>query len=821
MQIVLLKINRTLSESSVRIVSSLLSDFVLHRIPIFSYWFKLANVYIDAKFIQHIITMIKNFINKFQECCMKLATYRFSRWIHFTSFMSLLFTIGLSADEPARDDFSQEIEQLLTRMSLGEKLGQMSQAHMGGELTESFKEQIRQGRWGSFLNAGTQQDRMDAQRIAVEEGPLGIPLIFGRDVIHGYRTIFPIPLAQSCSWNPDLIEEASRIAALEASGDGYHWTFAPMIDITRDPRWGRIAETCGEDPYLTGQLGAAMIRGLQGKSLSDPNTIAACAKHYAGYGAAEGGRDYNTTWIPEVLLRNVFLPPFRAACESGVATFMSAFNEINGVPASGNPYTLRTILRDEWAFDGFVVSDWKSMTEMLNHGFCTDTSDVAVKSLQAGVDMEMVSTAYYDRLQSAVKSGDIDIALIDEAVRNILRIKFRLGLFQNPYRELVPESKALDPKHMDTARELAIQSAVLLKNNQILPISKSMHKIAVIGPLADAPWDQLGMWTVDGRVEDSVTPLQALKTYAGDSNRILYAPGLQTSRTMNRDGFQQAIRIAEEADVLLLFLGEEQILSGEARCRAFLSLPGLQEELVDTLAGLGKPVVAVILAGRPLTFQPVAEKADAVLYAWHQGTMAGPALADLIFGEVSPSGKLTVTFPRTVGQIPIYYNHKNTGRPPLPHQLGIPMGTPMNPTGFTSKYLDVDHTPEYVFGYGLSYTTFSYANLRLSRREIHMNENLVLTADITNSGDMEADEIVQLYIRDLAAGNTRPVRELKGFKRVGLKPGETATVTFTLNRDDLAFYHPELGFIAEPGEFTVWIGPNSKEGLFSRFTLIE
>lgn len=751
---------------------------------------------------------------------MKMVKYRFPGWIQLIVCMVLLFTIGLSADLFARDDFSQEIEQLLSRMNLEEKLGQMSQAHMGGELTESLKEQIRDGRWGSFLNAGTQQDRIEAQRIAVEESRLGIPLIFGRDVIHGYRTMFPIPLAQACSWNPGLIEEASRIAALEASRDGYHWTFAPMIDITRDPRWGRIAETCGEDPYLTGELGAAMIRGFQGESLAGVNTIAACAKHYVGYGAAEGGRDYNTTWIPEVLLRNVFLPPFQAAREAGVATFMSAFNEINGVPASGNTHTLRTILKDEWAFDGFVVSDWKSMTEMLNHGFCADTLDVARKSLTAGVDMEMVSTAYHDWLPIAVESGKIDIALIDDAVRNILRIKYRLGLFENPYRKCSPVSESIDPAHLKTAKELAIQSTVLLKN-RILPLSKSVKKVAVIGPLADAPWDQLGMWTVDGREEDSITPLQAVKTFFQDPERVLYAPGLKTSRTMTRDGFRQAVREAEKADVLLLFLGEEQILSGEARCRAFLNLPGLQEELVDSLALLGKPMVAVIMAGRPLTFQNVAGKADAVLYAWHQGTMTGPALEDILFGNVSPSGKLTVTFPRTVGQIPIYYNHKNTGRPPLPYQLGIPIGTPVNPTGFTSKYLDVDYTPEYVFGYGLSYTTFSYSNLRLSSREIHMNDNLVITADITNTGSMEADEIVQLYIRDLVATNTRPVRELKGFKRITIQPGATQTVTFVLNKNDLAFYHPESGFIAEPGDFTVWIGPNSNEGLFNRFTLID
>jgi beta-glucosidase len=718
-------------------------------------------------------------------------------------------------------DIEERINGLVSRMTLEEKLGQMSQRSVGGAISASLKEQIRQGRWGSFLNAGNAADRAEAQRIALKESRLGIPLIFGRDVIHGYRTVFPIPLGQSASWDPELIREAARVAAREASAAGLHWTFAPMLDITRDPRWGRIAETLGEDPYLSGVLGAAMVRGFQGASLDAPGSIAACAKHYVGYGAAEGGRDYNTTWIPERLLRDVYLPPFHAAVQAGAATVMSAFNDLNGVPTSGNPFTLREVLRKEWKFDGFVVSDWTSVTEMIPHGFAAGPREAAFKALSAGVDMEMVSTSYYDTLKQLVDSGKLDGKLIDDAVRNILRVKFRLGLFDKPVPAASAEETPPDAAALAVAKRLATQSVVLLKNgNRALPLSKSIGKVAVIGPLADSPADQMGCWVMDGRAVEVRTPLAALRDMLGAA-RVAYAPGLKTSRDTSHDGFAAALEAARGADAVLLFLGEEQILSGEAHSRAFLDLPGAQEALVEEMAKAGKPLIAVIMAGRPLTFEKTAAKVDAVLYAWHPGTMGGPAIADLVFGNAAPSGRLTVTFPRTVGQVPIYYSHMNTGRPPSEKELGIPTGTPVDPKGFTSKYLDVDFTPAYPFGYGLSYTTFEYSNLRVSSASIPMGGKLTVSADVANTGTVEADEIAQLYVRDLVGSVTRPVKELKGFRRVRLKPGEKRTVEFALNAADLAFHNAEMKFLTEPGEFHVWIGPDSARGLRGEFRVTE
>lgn len=739
--------------------------------------------------------------------------------------VAVLASISLLATMPvtmgADAEIEKKIDALLARMTLEEKLGQMSQASLGRPgLGEEIKQQIRAGRWGSFLNAGTIEDRLEAQRIAVKESRLGIPLMFGRDVIHGYRTVFPIPLGQAASWDPELVEQAARVAAREAAADGIHWTFAPMSDVTRDPRWGRIAESCGEDPYLASVLVAAMVRGFQGRDLSAPDSIAACAKHYVGYGAAEGGRDYNTTWIPEVLLREVYLPPFRAAVEAGVATIMSAFNEINGIPASGNVFTLRKILREEWSFDGFVVSDWNSIVEMIQHGYAADAAEAAYKALRAGVDMEMVSTSYYDHLKELVAAGKVPMEWIDGAVRNILRVKFRLGLFDHPYPDPSRRQLMLSPEHLAVARRLAQESVVLLKNEGgILPLGRGIRKVAVIGPLADSPRDQLGTWSMDGRAEDVITPLKALRERLGDQ-RVVYAPGLKTSRDTSTAGFGAAREAAMQADVVLLFLGEEQILSGEAKSRAFLNLPGAQEELVDELAATGKPLVVTILAGRPLTFPKVAEKAQAVLYAWHPGVMGGPALADLLFGDAVPSGKLPVTFPRTVGQIPIYYAHKNTGRPPSPRELGIPLGTPVDPRGFTSKYLDVDFTPAYPFGYGLSYTSFAYTDLKVSPARIRLGEEVEVSAEVKNTGQMAGTEVVQLYVRDVVASRTRPVKELKGFRRIHLQPGESQRVSFRIHTRDLAFYNEEMKLVTEPGKFLVWVGPNSAEGLQGEFEVL-
>ena len=728
-----------------------------------------------------------------------------------------LFIIVMTIPAAPPPGVEQRIAALLSRMTLEEKLGQMSQStSMRTPLSDPIREEIRKGRWGSFLNAGSPADRAEAQRIARQESRLGIPLVFGRDVIHGYKTIFPIPLGQSASWNPDLMQQAARIAGIEASSEGIRWTFAPMIDIARDPRWGRIAESLGEDPYLTSVLGAAMVRGFQTESLSSASAIAASAKHYVGYGAAEAGREYNSTWIPEVLLRNVYLPPFQAARDAGVATFMTGFNALNGVPATGNRFILRKILREEWKYDGMVVSDYTAIPEMILHGYAADDRDAARKALAAGVDMEMVSTTYFDHLKALVATGQVDVKSIDNAVRNILRLKFRLGLFDESPGPAA--TAGITAAALDTAKRLATESVVLLKNDgNVLPLAKSIGKVAVIGPLADSPVDQMGTWVMDGRAEDVRTPLGVLREELGDG-RVLYAPGVKTSRDSSRDGFQDALQKARLADVVLLFLGEEQILSGEAHSRAFLDLPGVQEALVEEIAKSGKPIVAVILAGRPLTFHNAAAKMNAILYAWHPGTMGGPAIADLLFGDSVPSGKLTTTFPRTVGQVPIYYAHLNTGRPAPANELGIPLGNPVNPVGYTSKYLDVDFTPEYPFGFGLSYTTFEYSDLRLSASRLRKGGRLTASAEVVNRGVREADEVVQLYIHQNAASVSRPVKELKGFRRVHLKPGEKAVVAFPITAEDLAFYNERAQLVTEPGTFHVWIAPDSTRGLEGEVT---
>ena len=727
----------------------------------------------------------------------------------------LTTVVVLQAAPPA--DIEARIAVLLARMTLDEKIGQMSQStSMKTPLSAQIKDEIRRGRWGSFLNAGSPQDRAEAQRIALKESRLGIPLLFGRDVIHGYRTIFPIPLGQSASWDPDVIERAARFAAHEAFADGIRWTFAPMIDITRDPRWGRIAEGLGEDPYLASRLAVAMIHGFQSDSLSSAGAIAACAKHYVGYGAAEAGREYNSAWIPEGELREVYLPPFQAASDAKVATLMPGFNALNGVPATGNPFTLQRILRGEWKFRGMVVSDYTAIPEMIQHGYAVNAADAARKALLAGVDMEMVSTTYFDHLKSLVEKGLVDRKAIDDAVRSILRLKFQLGLFEQT--PSVPV-EALPAEALETAKRLATESVVLLKNDtQLLPLSKLQGNIAVIGPLADSPVDQMGTWAMDGRAGDVQTPLAALREKIGAA-RVLYSPGLKNSRDLARNGFDDALQKARRASMVLLFLGEEQILSGEAHSRAFLDLPGAQEALVSEIAKAGVPIVTIILAGRPLTFHEVAAKSAAVLYAWHPGTMGGPAIVDLLFGDAVPSGKLPVTFPRTVGQVPIYYAHLPTGRPPSPDELGIPLGNPVNPVGYTSKYVDVDFTPEYPFGFGLSYSAFQYSNLRISARKLPMGGHLTLSADITNTGSREADEIVQLYVHQEVASVSQPVRELKGFRRVHLRPGQKVKVQFEMTPRDLAFYNQRMQLVNEPGNIHIWIAPDSVHGLEGRFML--
>jgi beta-glucosidase len=730
--------------------------------------------------------------------------------------MIFVFAVAAFGASPEAE-IERRVNALVSRMTLDEKLGQMSQSTSLAQLTDSIRAEIRQGRYGSYLNAGSPRDREEAQRIARDESRLGIPLLFGRDVIHGYRTIFPIPLGQAASWDLDLIEQAARTAAREAAAEGIKWTFAPMVDIARDPRWGRIAESPGEDPYLAGAVGAAMVRGFQGSSLDNASSVAACVKHYAGYGAAEAGRDYNSTWIPEGELRDVYLPPFRASLEAGVASIMTAFNALNGVPATGNEFLLRRILRGQWKFNPLVVSDYTAIPEMIAHGYAATARDAARAAVRAGVDLEMVSTTYWDELKPLVRDGTVPVSQIDEAVRNILRLKFRLGLFeQKPART---ESVSVTPESRALAQRLATESAVLLKNEgPVLPLTQSVRSVAVIGPLADSAVDQMGTWVMDGRAADVVTPLAALRQMLGRA-RVEYAAGLKNSRDTSTAGFSEAVAAARKAEVVLFFLGEEQILSGEARSRAFLNLPGAQEELVEEVTKLGKPAIAVILAGRPLTFHKTAERVKAVLWSWHPGTMGGPAIANLLFGQATPSGKLTVTFPRTVGQVPIYYAHLNTGRPAGANELGVPMGNPAEPKGYTSKYIDVDFTPEYPFGYGLSYTNFEYANLRVSANTMPRTGTVDASAQITNRGRREAAEIVQLYVHPVAASVAQPVRSLKAFRRIVLKPGESRTVTFRIRGSDLAFHNQQMQLVTEPGRYQLWIAPDSARGLEGQFTV--
>jgi len=740
----------------------------------------------------------------------------------------------------AADPIGRRVGALLAEMTLHEKIGQMSQVN-GGEsyIHDYLAEALRAGRVGSVLNEVNVDTVNELQRIAVEESRLGIPLLIGRDVIHGFRTIFPIPLGQAASWNPQLAAECAAVAAREAAAAGINWTFAPMIDIARDPRWGRIAESLGEDPQLASVLGAAMVRGYQGDregsehgaehgaGLSDAGTIAACAKHFAGYGAAESGRDYATANVPENELRNVHLRPFRAAVDAGVATLMTSFSEVDGVPATANEFLLDTVLRGEWNFEGLVVSDWDSIRQLSIHGLTADDRGSALEAARAGVDMEMHGDAYLCHLAQLVEEGEIDPAGIDAAVTRILALKFRLGLFENPYTDPGAFPAAADEQALATAKRAALQSAVLLKNEcKALPLStEATRTLAVIGPLADAPHDQLGTWIFDGDEDLSVTPLQAIREQAGEEVDVRYLRAMDTSRSRDTAAFDEAAALAADADAVLLFLGEEAILSGEAHSRADIGLPGAQSELVARVSEVGKPVIAVILAGRPLTLSDIVDRVDAILYAWHPGTMAGPALADLLFGVESPCGKLPATFPRMVGQVPIYYNHKNTGKPPSPdtvvHIDDIDPSAPQLSLGMTAFHLDAGYTPLFPFGHGLSYTTFDYQNIRTDVEELVPGDSITVSADVANTGERPAVEVAQLYVRDLVGNVTRPVRELKGFRRLRLEPGERTTVSFVLRAEDLAFYGRDMRLRTEPGEFHAWIGGSSATELQAAFRLVE
>lgn len=735
----------------------------------------------------------------------------------------IAFTLVLVSCKTTSDSnpTEEKINNLLSQMTLQEKIGQMNQL-TGLGLSADMQANLREGKIGSILNELDPATINELQRIAVEESRLGIPVIFARDVIHGFKTIFPIPLGQAASWNPQVAENGARIAAIEATAAGIRWTFAPMIDVSRDPRWGRIAESCGEDPYLTSVMGAAMVKGFQGDDLSNPNSMAACAKHFAAYGASESGKDYNTTWIPELQLRELYLPPFIAAANAGAATFMCSFNDINGIPSSGNPYLNKTILRDEWKYDGVLVSDWGSIEQMIPHGVVSNLKEAAELSANAAVDMDMMSYAYINHLEELIKEGKVSEKNIDEAVRNILRLKFRLGLFDNPYVEIQEEMPFYTADALEKAKQAAIEGAILLKNeNSVLPLNNNIRSVAVVGPLADAPADQVGTWCFDAEPEHSVTPLTAIRQQYGNEVNVIAEEGLTYSRDRSKTGIEKAVEAAKKSDIVLFFAGEEAVLSGEARCRADISLPGAQSEMLTALKGTGKPVVLIVMAGRPLTIEKEVNEADAVLFAFHGGTMAGPALADLLFGNAIPSGKLPVTLPKMVGQIPVYYAHKNTGRPASNIDLidDIPVGAAQTSIGFTSYHLDAGDSPLFPFGYGLSYTTFDYSDVKLSQKELAKGKTLKIECTVTNTGKYDADEVVQLYMRDKVAKLARPVRELKAFQKIHLKAGESKDIQFSLTEDDLAYWNEDMTKRAEPGEFQVWVSTDSQSGTPATFVL--
>lgn len=718
---------------------------------------------------------------------------------------ALLATTSHSQRAP---NVEQRINSLLARMTPAEKLGQLQQ--LDGEANGNFRpehlELVRKGLLGSTLNVRGAKRTNELQRVAVNESRLKIPVLYGFDVIHGYRTIFPIPLGEAASWDPSLAERSAAVAAQEARDSGVHWTFAPMVDIARDPRWGRITEGAGEDPFLGAAFARARVRGFQGNDYGAPDKVLACAKHWVAYGAAEGGRDYNTTEVSEYFLRGIYFPPFKAAVDAGVGTLMSAFNSINGVPATANEFTLTKVLRQEWKFDGFVVSDYTSVRELINHGVVANEEEAAAAALNAGVEMEMVSRSYNAFGEKLLQEKKLSMATIDEAVRRVLRIKFRLGLFDRPYADEARESTALlRPESIRLARDIAARSMVLLKNDRdTLPLGKNVGSIAVIGPLADDRAAQLSCWAGDGKEEDMVSPLAGIKAKVSTQTKVGYAKGCD-AKGDSTAGFEEAVNLAKQSDVAIVVVGETADMVGEAASRSTLDLPGKQLELVQAIQATGKPTVVVLVNGRPLSISWIAGNVSAILESWMGGSQGGHAIADVLFGDVNPGGKLPVTFPRSVGQSPMYYNYLNTGRPPEAENK------------YTSKYLDMPWTPLFPFGFGLSYTKFKISNLQLSAPRMAATGKLTVSVEVENTGPRAGDEVVQLYIRDPVASLSRPVKELKGFQRVTLQPGEKRRVQFVLDREHLGFWNRQMRFVVEPGEFRVMVGSNSVDVLEAKF----
>ena len=719
--------------------------------------------------------------------------------------VSITVSVGSSAAQhPALE---RRIDSLLARMTLEEKLGQLNLPSVDDRPTPAQLELVRKGLVGGFLNLTGAAATRETQRVAVTESRLHIPLLLGYDVIHGYRTIFPIPLAEAASWDSEAVEAAAHVAAREAAAAGVNWTFAPMVDIARDPRWGRIAEGSGEDPYLGSQMAAARVRGFQGTDLRAPEAVMATVKHFAAYGGAEGGRDYNTVDVSERTLREIYLPPFRAAVDAGAGSIMTSFNEIAGIPSHANRWLVTTLLRDEWKFRGFVVSDWTGIEELLAHGVAGSRADAGKLGLDAGVDMDMVSGIYLEDVPALVRAGRIPVATVDAAVRRILAAKAALGLFADPYHGSSVErerSVLLAPEHRQLARRVAQEAIVLLKNDgQRLPLGPAVRTLAVIGPLADDKVAALGSWPGRGDPRDAVTVLEGIKARLAPDTKLLYAKGCGITDT-STSGVAEAVALARLANVALLVLGEAGDMSGEAASRSSLGLPGVQQQLLEAVQATGTPVVLVLMNGRPLAVQWAADHVPAIVEAWFLGVETGHALADVLFGDVSPSGKLPVTFPRAVGQVPIYYNHKNTGRPPSDQK-------------YTSKYTDLPSSPLFPFGFGLSYTTFTYRDVRLSAPSITPGDTLQVAVTVSNSGEREGAEVVQLYVRDEVASVTRPVRALAALRRVSLRPGEASTVEFLLTAKQLGFYDRDMKFVVEPGKFRVFVGGSSVDGLEGEF----
>ncbi len=710
------------------------------------------------------------------------------------------------------------IDSLINEMTVEEKAGQLTLytsgwTVTGPQLREDYIEELKAGRAGNLFNAHTVDYAIELQRMAVEETRLGIPLLFGLDVIHGYKTTFPIPLAEASTWDMDIIRKTARLSAKEAASAGINWTFNPMVDVARDPRWGRIAEGAGEDTYLGSLVAAARVKGYQGDDLSDPTTILACVKHFAAYGAPQAGRDYHTVDMSDRVLRETYLPPYKAALDAGAATVMTSFNELDGVPASGNHYLMTEILRDEWGFKGFVVTDYTAINEMVPHGVVANEKEAVELAFNAGVEMDMQGGIYSKYIPELLEEGRIDGSRLDDYVRRVLEMKYKLGLFEDPYRYLnkAREEETLYAKElMDHALVSAKESIVLLKNKKagnsaLLPLSKSPKTIALIGPLADNQKDMLGTWHVAGDASKVVTLLQGIRETAPDVT-VHYAKGAGFTGN-DQSGFNEAVAIARKSDIVIMAIGEGHHQSGEAASRSDLGLPGPQQALLEKIHALGKPVIAVVMAGRPLTLEWMDENIPAIVNAWHPGTQSGRAIAQVLFGDHNPAGKLTITFPRNVGQVPVFYSMKNTGRPFDADNK------------YTSKYLDVANEPLYPFGYGLSYTTFAYSDIKLDRKEITEQGSLQVSINVSNTGEYEGQEIVQLYICDKVGSVTRPVKELRGFTKINLKPGESQTVSFTITSEDLAFYTRDMSYRAEPGSFTVFVGPNSAEGLEGGFEL--